>query len=239
MATRRLTGIATILLAIAFNVPFALLGSSFDYPDILRRPAADVLERFHTGGASLVLTWYAFMLSAVFMVPVVAALGVHLPTLRTSPALRMIGVSSGFAAGLLQAIGLSRWVFAVPQLARIQSDPQSSDLMRSNAQSAFDLLNHWGGVAIGEHLGQIFTVLFVLSLAISQIIATGKWNRAAGAIGLLTAIFITIGLGEGIMIATGADTGILGLFSVFGYLGLTLWLIATGVSLLRKVSLTD
>jgi len=230
----RLTGTATILLAFAFNVPFAMLGSSFDYPGILRRPAAEVLEKFHAGGAGLVLTWYGFMLSAVFMLPVAAALGAHLPALRRRDALRAIGMFAGLAASLLQAIGLSRWVFVVPDLARIHSDPQSSELARANAQATFDLLNHWGGVAIGEHLGQIFTVLFVLCLAISQIVDSGKLNKAAGSIGILTAALITIGLGEGIMISIAAEPGILGAFSVLGYMAFALWLMVTGASLFRN-----
>lgn len=228
----RLTGAATIALALAFNIPFSLLANSFDYPDILRRPAAEVLEKFHAGGAGLVLTWYAFMLSAVLMLPVAAALSAHLPSLRTAPALRTVGLSAGITAGILQAIGLSRWVFAVPALARIQADPLSSPAMRMDAQATFDLINHWGGVAIGEHLGQIFTALFILSLAFSQVVTHGMWNRIAGSVGLLTAALITVGLGEGLAIATGSDAGMLGLFSVLGYVGLTLWLILTGLGLL-------
>jgi len=33
-------GIALIAMPVAFNVSFALLGSRFDYPDILRRPTS-------------------------------------------------------------------------------------------------------------------------------------------------------------------------------------------------------
>ena len=65
---RIILGAAALLLAIAFNLPFALLASSFDYPDILRRPAGEVLDAFAAGGAPLILTWYAFALSAVGLI---------------------------------------------------------------------------------------------------------------------------------------------------------------------------
>ena len=52
---RTLLGAAALSLAIAFNLPFALLASSFDYPDILRRPAGEVLDAFAAGGAPLIL----------------------------------------------------------------------------------------------------------------------------------------------------------------------------------------
>ena len=51
----RLTGLAAAALAVAFNVPYALLTARFDYPDILRQPAAEVLAAFHAGGPGLVL----------------------------------------------------------------------------------------------------------------------------------------------------------------------------------------
>jgi hypothetical protein len=46
-----------ILLAVAFNVAFAALAAKFDYPDILRRPTTEVLDRFRQGGSGLVLLW--------------------------------------------------------------------------------------------------------------------------------------------------------------------------------------
>jgi hypothetical protein len=33
-----------------FNTNFALLGKRFDYPDILRRPTPEILDRFRAGG---------------------------------------------------------------------------------------------------------------------------------------------------------------------------------------------
>lgn len=60
-----IVGAGAIALSIGFNVPYALLASTFDYPTILRRPAGEVLLAFAAGGADLVLVWYAFFLSAV------------------------------------------------------------------------------------------------------------------------------------------------------------------------------
>lgn len=232
-ASARLTGIATIALAVGFNVPFAILGSSFHYPDILREPSAIVLDRFHSGGAGLVLTWYAFMLSAALMIPVAAALATQLPALADRPTARMLTLLAGSAAGLLQAIGLSRWVFAVPALARIHTDPAATDAARAQAQATFDMLNNWGGVAIGEHLGQILTVTFVLAIAAAQLARKSRLDMVAGAVGLLAALMIALGLGEGIALAVGTAPGLLGLFTVVGYMAFTVWLILTGSSLLR------
>jgi len=69
-------GTATIALAILFNLPYALLAASFDYPAILRHPPAEVLARFAAGGAGLVLTWYAFALAALALTPLAIGLSV-------------------------------------------------------------------------------------------------------------------------------------------------------------------
>ena len=48
--------ILAIALAIIFNVPYAILATSYDYPDVLRRPAGEALNLFAAGGGDLILT---------------------------------------------------------------------------------------------------------------------------------------------------------------------------------------
>ena len=43
MSTTTLTGLLLIALPIVFNTSFALLGLSFDYPGILRRPTSALI----------------------------------------------------------------------------------------------------------------------------------------------------------------------------------------------------
>ena len=69
LAQKGPTGIAMILVPIAFNLIFFALGSAFDYPDILREPAGTILRRFDDGGAELVALWYAFAFTALLAVP--------------------------------------------------------------------------------------------------------------------------------------------------------------------------
>ena len=80
-------GIAAIALAILFNLPYAILAASFDYPAILRRPPAEVLTRFAEGGAGLVLTWYAFALAALALTPLAIGLSLTPRRLVIHPAL--------------------------------------------------------------------------------------------------------------------------------------------------------
>src|SRR4051794_41773019 len=58
-ALRRTTGGLFVAGALAFGAAATVLSSTFDWPDILREPAAVVLPAFVDGGTSLVLPWFA------------------------------------------------------------------------------------------------------------------------------------------------------------------------------------
>src|SRR6476659_776297 len=104
-----------VVVPIAFNATFISLGRAFDYPDILRRPPDEILRRFHAGGSGLVLRWEALLLSALAMLPIAVLLAV---ALGAAPAWTVLAVVLGSVAALVQALGLVRWPFAVPELAR-------------------------------------------------------------------------------------------------------------------------
>jgi len=63
MSTATLAGLLLIGVPLAFNASFAVLAARFDYPDILRRPTDEILERHRQGGTALVLVWRTFVLT--------------------------------------------------------------------------------------------------------------------------------------------------------------------------------
>lgn len=229
----RALGLAAIALAIAFNVPYAILGVTYDYPAILRRPAGEALARYAQGGPGLVLTWYAFGLTALALVPLAFALATTAGRLQRRPGLALGGALSGALAGFAQAVGLWRWVFVVPGLARAHAAPGATPEAQRAAERAFDLLNQYGGVAIGEHLGQWLTALFVLLLAMAQ---RGEGAPRTAWTGLVTAALLALGTGEGLALALDGPGAPFSVATILGFLGLSIWLIATGVGLLRRPS---
>src|SRR5215218_7218032 len=46
--------------AIGVLIPYTILTMTFEYPDILRQDTGMILTKFHNGGSSLILTWWAF-----------------------------------------------------------------------------------------------------------------------------------------------------------------------------------
>jgi hypothetical protein len=100
-------GALLILLPLAFNAFFFLLARHFDYPD---------LRRFQAGGVSLKLVWYGFMLTAVLLAPLAVLRGQVLA--RDDLAVVPTAIVVGVLASVVQFLGLARWPFLVPELAR-------------------------------------------------------------------------------------------------------------------------
>lgn len=226
MHANRLSGWACIALAIAFNVPYMALTIGFNYPDILRQPAAEILAAFAAGGDRLVLTWWALGMSALGQTLVACAL---LAGRRDSVAIS--AAILGSLAGLTQAIGLWRWVFAVPGLATAWQHAGPSE--RPAIEAMFSMLHQYGGVAIGEHLGQWLTVAWIVTLTRAEI---GDGANAVvlrgAAIG--SAVFIGLGTFEALTTVTALRAPVLELGAPIGYALFSLWLIMIGVRRLRS-----
>ena len=174
-----------IILPLAFNLFFFLLARRFDYPDILRSPTQDVLSRFRAGGVGLKLLWYGFMLTAVLLAPLAVLLGQVLGRdgLAIVPTVIVVGV----LAAVLQFLGLARWPFLVPTLARKYDDPASSEATREATVVVFESFHIYLGVAIGECLGYLFTGAWtvLVGVAMLQSSAFDAWLAWPGiAIGL-------------------------------------------------------
>jgi len=155
---RKLTGAFFIVGAILVNIPFTLLMINFDYPDILRQPTAEILTRFQAGGDSLTYTWLAFawvglplLLGAVMLKRILEN--------ENSPFLEM-ATTLGVIGFIVQVIGLLRWVFVVPVLARLYTDPAIDPATQASISAVFISVHQYGGVVLGEHIGQFLSILW-------------------------------------------------------------------------------
>jgi hypothetical protein len=107
VTTQVLTGLLLVVLPVAYNLFFTLLARGFDYPDILRQPTGQVLERFAAGGSRLVLVWWGFAMSAVLLAPAVVLVSATLGD--ADPTIRGLASAIGLLAALVQFLGLVRW----------------------------------------------------------------------------------------------------------------------------------
>jgi hypothetical protein len=221
-----MAGVALIVAPIWFNATFALLGKRFDYPDILRRPAPEILAKFRAGGSSLILLWWLFMLSGLLLIPAVVLLGQSLGFGGVVP----LAVTVGVLAGLVQMLGLLRWVYLVPSLARASSDPALESGERQATVAVFRAAHQYLGVGVGEHLGYLLTGIWS---GLTGVAVVGRELIPAwmGWVGIVVGAGLILGSAEFLGRDQDDGWGLAGAAIPILYVAWSLWLLAMGVAL--------
>jgi len=149
------------------NIPYTLLIMNFDYPDILREPAGLILSRYQEGGTGLIFTWLAF---AWVGIPLFFAIVMLQKVLkREDTPYLWSGTVAGVIGAIAQMIGLLRWTFVVPVLAKTYTDPAASAATKESAVITFQAVHRYGGVVLGEHIGQAFTMIWMVLISLARV----------------------------------------------------------------------
>jgi hypothetical protein len=220
-------GVFLIVAPLWFNTTFALLGRRFDYPDILRRPATEILDRFRAGGSSLIVLWWMFMLSGLLLIPSVVLLGQALGFRGIVP----LAVSVGVLAGLVQMLGLLRWVYLVPSLARMNADPALETGQREATIAVFRAMHQYLGVGVGEHLGYLFTGSWSVLTGIA-IVGRELVPAWMGWVGIALGAGLVVGSAEFLGPNEEHGWSAAGAAIPFLYIAWSLWLLALGIALI-------
>ena len=164
------------------------------------------------------------------MLPLVALLAV---VLAAPPALTVVMIVVGSAAALVQAIGLVRWPFAVPELARRYVDADGADdkATRQAVEVVFATIHRLLGVGIGEHLGYLLTGLWTLLVAAS-ILAGTVLPGWLGIIGVPIGLSLLVGALEFVGPSEEQGWALAGMIVPIAYIAWSIWLIALGVALI-------
>jgi hypothetical protein len=220
--TRLLVGGLFVAVPVLLVGGFTGLQMTFEYPDILRHPAGEVLTRFAAGGADLRAYWYLMFAASLGLVPAVVGLAVMF--WKTSPLAAALGATFGVLAGLVQALGLLRWTVLVPALAQSYTAPGATELDQALAANAFEVANAYLGMGVGEHVGYILTALFTVAatLLIARSWPAMAWAGAAVAIGVAAGALEVFGV-----------PGV-GAINAVAYMAWALWAIVLGALILRR-----
>ena len=220
-------GVVLIAAPLWFNVNFALLGKRFEYPDILRRSTSEVLERFRAGSSGLILLWWTFMLSGLLLIAGAVLLGQVLGFRGIVPLATVIGV----LAGLVQMLGLLRWVYVVPALARAYADSTLGPEQREMHAVVFRALHQYLGVGLGEHLGYLFTGIWSVMIGVGVIQGTAlpPW---LGWPGVVIGAGLVVGSAEFLGPNEERGWSLAGAAIPILYIAWSLWLLALGVALI-------
>jgi len=225
----RVAGAFLVGLPLAFNAFFFLLARLYNYPSVLRSPVGAILSRFQAGGVRLKLVWYGFMLTAALLAPLAVLLGQVLA--RDGLEIVPVAPTVGVVASVVQFLGLARWPFLVPVLARAYDAPGSSPATREATAVVFEAFHRYLGVGVGECLGYLFTGAWTLLVgaAMLQSSAFEAWLAWPGiAIGGL----LVLGSLEFVGVFEEKGWKLAGTLVPIAYGGWSLWLLLSGVVLL-------
>lgn len=226
-SARTPAGLLLIIAPLIFTAGFTGLQMTFDYPDILRRPAGEVLTRFASAGIDLHIYWYAMTCAALALIPAAVLAALHF--WKRDAVLAGLASAFGILAGLVQALGLIRWVMLVPALASSYTAGGATDADRAMAAAIFDAANRYLGVGVGEHLGYLFTALW--TLLISALIFQDRRILAVG--GVAISLGVLAGMLEPFGLPMAAD------INAFAFALWALWALALGVALLLEARRAD
>ncbi|HJR97274.1 MAG TPA: DUF4386 domain-containing protein [Actinomycetota bacterium] len=226
MSTDVWAAVFLIAAPVWFNVAFAMLASRFDYPAVLREPAGAILERFRAGGDGLVWLWWAFAASALLLVPAVVLLSA---TATDGGPLVAVATVTGVLAALVQLLGLLRWSYLVPWLARAHAGA-STPQERASFEVTFEAFHRFLGVGVGEHLGYLFTGLWTAAIGIA-IALDGLVASWLGWIGLPVGLGLMFGSTEFLGSSWEGGWKLAGDAVPILYVAWSLWLVALGIAL--------
>ena len=216
MHTNKLIGIFFIVGAIALFIPYTVLTIIFEYPMILRQDTSASLIKFHECGNTLIWTWFCFAVTGIPLLPAYILSGQQLE--KYSAWIR-VATNIGVIGLIVQMIGLLRWTFVVPVLANAFVSA-TDEATKSAAIIAFKTIHQYGGVVLGEHLGQLFTITW--TVIISLVCSGNKFFPSwVGTLGLISSAIYLCAQAELF------QTVIPGfpVWGMAGFIGSTLWLI--------------
>jgi hypothetical protein len=225
MKTEKAIGISLIMGALGVLIPYIILASLFDYPNILREEPGVILVKFNEGGQQLIWTWWAFAMLGLPLLKAYVLIGQKLESQFTF--VRWV-TTVGIIGLIVQMIGLLRWTFVVPVLAN--NFIAGSEVTKEATRIGFLMIHQFGGVMLGEHIGQLFTIIWtvMITFTFAQLKRFPKWTIMLG----YSASFIYL-MAQTELFATVIPTMIV--VDWAGLIGSTLWiiwLISVGVNML-------
>jgi len=226
IAVRRQAAIFLIIEFLLIFAPLIILGAAINWPASLDEPASVnlplILEQYIAmmTGYSIYLVYSLLFWPMAYLTGRVIVIGDTENTL--------FRVASGFAAlsALARALGIVRWLFAMPVLARLYTNPTVSENSKESISMVYEMLNAYAG-GIGELLGvNLFASIWLVLISL-LLIRSPQWPKWLSYFGFVVAAALLLNLLE----VAGIDMGAMITVSVTL---LHFWMLATAIVFLRK-----
>lgn len=222
VAAVRAGGWALILAAILFVAVFSYLAATFDYPDVLDRPAPEVLPRLLALGATGRAVWALYALIPLLLVP--AGAGAAIALRGAAPGAARSGAGFAIVSAFSMMLGLLRWPSIQWTIGRAHATASPSE--RAALETVFAGLNSYLGNFIGEFVGELALNLFFLLTAYAFLRSPDR-PRWIGIAGACVALVGFAAMFRNVTTAVGA-------IAEANNIVLPLWLVVFGVVLARE-----
>lgn len=203
-----------------------VLGVVFDFPEILRKPAAERLDLFARHAGIVRPTYWLLALTGFTQISMTVLLAQSLPARGRTVVL--FGLIFGVLAGALQTLGFIRWAVLIPYLAQAMSDPAVPDLTRQAIALVEGSFNRYAGMAVGEHTATLCLAVWTLCLGLA-LRGPAPVDRRLGTMGVFLAPVAVLVALEPLGVA-GPVPGLLGDVAFPAWI---VWLVVIAASLWR------
>jgi hypothetical protein len=199
---------AIVLLIIEFFLifpPLIILGAAINWPASLDEPASVNLPLILEQYAGVMTGYSIYLVYSLLFWPVAYLTGRVI--VGDDPDNPLFRIASAFAAlsALARALGIVRWLFAMPVLAQLYTASTATPELQASISVVYEMLNAYAG-GVGELLGvSLFAVIWLVLISL-LIMRQANWPNWLGYFGLVAAaslflnLFETIGVDMGPMI---------------------------------------
>ena len=134
------------------------------------------------------LGYLSYLVHALLLFPIAALLP---SALKMSPVMDRNTLVFGILAGFAKALGITRWLFLMPELAASFVDPSASEASRAAVGVVYEAFNAYAG-GVGEILGVgLFAGIWTILLSTALIRNGARFLGIAG-IGAALLLFSTL-----------------------------------------------
>ena len=226
IAIRRQAAIFLIIEVLLIFAPLGILGAAINWPASLDEPASVNLPLILDQYVAMMTGYSIYLAYSLLFWPMAYLTGRAIAISDTGNTLFRVATGFAVLSTFARALGIVRWLFAMPVLARLYTNPVATENFKNDIRMVYDMLNAYAG-GIGELLGvSLFAAIWLVLISI-LLIRSSHWPNWLGYSGLIVAASLLLNLLEMIGINMGA------MISVSETLQ-HLWMLATAIVFLRK-----
>jgi Domain of unknown function (DUF4386) len=205
---------------------FTILGVVFDFPDVLRQPAAERLALFVAHQRVVQPTYWLLAMTGFSQIFIAGFL--YRALRDRDRAVALFALIFGILCGILQTLGFIRWAILIPYLAQKMAAAGASGPTVETVGLLEGAFNHYAGMAVGEHVANLclgfWTTLTGVALLRDRL-ADRRLGWAGAVLGLVA--------GSLAFEQLGIAPVLFGAVVDYGFPAWAVWLLVLAVSLLR------